>query len=134
MKKVFYQAGMVIALLLLLRAEALAAAVDMADMDMQFVDASGMTGYYVDMGSLDFQNDHEVTAWVEIVRADKDRLYLYRIHFDRKKRTYQILESVMAEYATKERLGDNSAPTAVTAYAPGSPMESVVEFIFSPQP
>ena len=122
MKKVFYQAGMVIALLLLWRAEALAAVVDMADMDMQFVDASGMTGYYVDMGSL------------EIVRADKDRLYLYRIHFDRKKRTYQILESVMAEYATKERLGDNSAPTAVTAYAPGSPMESVVEFIFSPQP
>ena len=47
MKKVFYQAGMVIALLLLLRAEALAAAVDMADMDMQFVDALGMTGYYV---------------------------------------------------------------------------------------
>ena len=116
MKKVFYQAGMIIALLLLWRAEALAAVVDMADMDMQFVDASGMT------------------AWVEIVRADKDRLYLYRIHFDRKKRTYQILESVMAEYATKERLGDNSAPTAVTAYAPGSPMESVVEFIFSPQP
>lgn len=134
MKKVFYQAGMVIALLLLWRAEALAAAVDMADMDMQFVDASGMTGYYVDMGLLDFQNDHEVTAWVEIVRADKDRLYLYRIHFDRKKRTYQILESVMAEYATKERLGDNSVPTSVTAYAPGSPMESVVEFVFSPQP
>ena len=134
MKKVFYQAGMVIALLLLWRVEALAAAVDMADMDMQFVDALGMTGYYVDMGSLDFQNDHEVTAWVEIVRADKDRLYLYRIHFDRKKRTYQILESVMAEYATKERLGDNSAPTPVTAYAPGSPMESVVEFVFSPQP
>ena len=112
----------------------MAASVDMADTEMVFVDARGDTGYYVDMKSLDFQGENEVTARVEIVCADKDRLYLYRIHFDRKKRTYQILESVMAVYATKERIGGNAMPTVVTPYAAGSPMEAVVEYIFSPMP
>lgn len=112
----------------------MAASVDMADTEMVFVDARGDTGYYVDMKSLDFQNDHEVTARVQIVCADKDRLYLYRIHFDRKKRTYQILDSVMAVYTTKEPVGGNAVPTAVTPYANGSPMAAVVEYIFSPQP
>lgn len=112
----------------------MAASVDMADTEMVFVDARGDTGYYVDMKSLDFQGENEVTARVEIVCADKDRLYLYRIHFDRKKRTYQILESVMAVYATKEHIGGNAMPTVVTPYAAGSPMEAVVEYIFSPMP
>ena len=121
-------------LLLLWSAVAMAASVDMADTEMVFVDARGDTGYYVDMKSLDFQGENEVTARVEIVCADKDRLYLYRIHFDRKKRTYQILESVMAVYATKEHIGGNAMPTVVTPYAAGSPMEAVVEYIFSPMP
>ena len=68
-------------LLLLWSAVAMAASVDMADTEMVFVDARGDTGYYVDMKSLDFQGENEVTARVEIVCADKDRLYLYRIRF-----------------------------------------------------
>ena len=113
---------------------AMAASVDIADTEMVFVDARGDTGYYVDMKSLTFQSDYEVTAKVQIVCADKDRLYLYRIHFNRKKRTYQILESVMAVYATKERVGESAVPTAVTPYGAGSPMEAVVEYIFAPRP
>lgn len=134
MMRIMRQAALSVGLLLLWSVAVLAAPVDMADMEMEFVDARGDTGYYVDMKSPDFKNDHEVTARVEIVCADKDRLYLYHIHFDRKKRTYQILDSVMAVYATKERVSGNARPTAVTPYAAGSPMEAVVEYIFSPQP
>lgn len=134
MGKRMCRAAFSMGLLLLWSAVAMAASVDMADTEMVFVDARGDTGYYVDMKSLDFQGENEVTARVEIVCADKDRLYLYRIHFDRKKRTYQILESVMAVYATKEHIGGNAMPTVVTPYAAGSPMEAVVEYIFSPMP
>lgn len=119
--------------LLFWSAAAMAASVDVADTDMVFVDARGDTGYYVDMKSLQFQNDHEVTAKVQIVCADKDRLYLYRIHFDRKKRTYQILDSVIAVYATKEHVGGSAVPAAVTPYGAGTPMEAVAEYIFAPQ-
>ena len=112
----------------------MAASMDMADTELVFVDARGDTGYYVDMKSLEFKGEHEVTARVEIVCADKDRLYLYHIHFDRKKRTYQILDSVVAVYTTKEHIGGNAMPTVVTPYAVGSPLEAVVEYIFSPQP
>lgn len=134
MVRMMRKAALLMGLLLFWASAALAASVDVADTEMEFVDAWGDTGYYVDMKSLEFKGDHEVTAQVEIVCADKDRLYLYRIHFDRKKRTYQILDSVMAVYATKERIGGNATPTAVTPYAAGSPMEGVVEFIFSSQP
>ena len=119
--------------LLFWSAAAMAASVDVADTDMVFVDARGDTGYYVDMKSLQFQNDHEVTAKMQIVCADKDRLYLYRIHFDRKKRTYQILDSVIAVYATKEHVGGSAVPAAVTPYGAGTPMEAVAEYIFAPQ-
>ena len=94
--------------MLLWSAAVLAAPVDMADMEMELVYAWGDTGYYVDIKSPDFKNDHEVTD--------------------------QILDSVMAVYATKERVSGNARPTAVTPYAAGSPMEAVVEYIFSPQP
>ena len=134
MVRMIGRAALLVGLLFLWGSAALAASVDVAETEMAFVDAWGDTGYYVDMKSLDFQNDHEVTARVQIVCADKDRLYLYRIHFDRKKRTYQILDSVMAVYTTKEPVGGNAVPTAVTPYANGSPMAAVVEYIFSPQP
>lgn len=123
--------GLLVSLCVLVSASGMAATVDMADMDMQFVDAWESTGYYVDAGSLEFSGPQQVTARVGIVQADKDRLYLYKVHFNRAKRTYQILESIVAEYATKEELSSNMTPTAETVYAPGSPMEAVVEFIFS---
>lgn len=103
MVRMIGRAALLVGLLFLWGSAALAASVDVAETEMAFVDAWGDTGYYVDMKSLDFQNDHEVTARVQIVCADKDRLYLYRIHFDRKKRTYQILDSVMG---IEVRLGD----------------------------
>ncbi len=71
-----YQIAVIAVLLCLGSAVCLAEALDLADADFHFVDARDATGYYVDMQSLQFHNDHEVTARVEIVRADIDRLYL----------------------------------------------------------
>ncbi len=133
MRKLFRIAALTV-LLCLGSAVCLAETLDLADADFHFVDARGETGYYVDMQSVQFHNDHEVTARVEIVRADIDRLYLYTARFDRVKRLYQILRSTVATYATKEIAGGSGAPSRVTAYAAGSPMEAVVEYIFSPAP
>ena len=106
---------------------------DFSDMDLRFVDAQGETGYYVDMNSVQIKNMNEATARVEIVRADKNCLYLYTIAFDRGKKTYQILDSVVAVYDTKEKTGGSSQPLKPQSYAKGSAMETVAEYIYSPQ-
>ncbi len=107
--------------------------VDFSDMDLRFVDAQGNTGYYVDMNSVQIKNNDEATARVEIVKADANCLYLYTIAFDRGKRTYQILDSVVAAYDTKEQTGGSGTPLKAQGYAKGSAMETVAEYIYSPQ-
>lgn len=121
------------AAVLLISAVCHAETVDFSGMDLRFVDAVGMTGYYVDMNAVSIKNNDEATARVEIVKADSNRLYLYRIAFDRKKKTYQILDSVVAEYETKEITGGSNVPMKPQSYAKGSAMETVVEYVYSPQ-
>ena len=111
----------------------MAAPIDFSDMDLRFVDAQGSTGYYIDMNAVTIASDNEVTARVEIVRADANCLYLYTIAFDREKRTYQILDSVAAAYDTKEQTGGSTRPAKAQPYAEGSAMETVAEYIYSPQ-
>ena len=107
--------------------------IDFSDMDLRFVDAQGNTGYYVDMNSVYIKSNTEATARVEIVKADMNCLYLYTIAFDRGKKTYQILDSVIAQYDTKEQTGGSGHPLKAQGYAPGSAMEIVAEYIYSPQ-
>ena len=107
--------------------------IDFSDMDLRFVDAQGSTGYYVDMNSVQIKNMNEATARVEIVKADSNCLYLYTIAFDRGKKTYQILDSIVAAYDTKEKTGGSSQPLKAQSYAKGSAMATVAEYIYSPQ-
>lgn len=107
--------------------------IDFSDMDLRFVDAQGSTGYYVDMNSVQIKNMNEATARVEIVKADSNCLYLYTIAFDRGKKTYQILDSIVAAYDTKEKTGGSSQPLKAQSYAKGSAMETGAEYIYSPQ-
>ena len=107
--------------------------VDFSDMDLRFVDAREDTGYYVDMNAVDIKNMNEATARVEIVKIDKNCLYLYTIAFDRGKKTYQILDSLVAAYDTKEMTGGSTVPLKPQSYAKGSAMETVAEYIYSPQ-
>lgn len=108
--------------------------VDLDGMNLVFVDARNSTGYYVDTNSYEFKNDNEVTSRVEMVKADIDRLYLYTIRFDRAKKIYQIMNSIVAEYASKEKVGGSAAPMQEQSYASGSPLASVVDYIFNPIP
>ncbi len=107
--------------------------IDFSDMDLRFVDAQDTTGYYVDMNSVQIKNNNEATARVEIVKADSNCLYLYTIAFDRGKKTYQILDSIVAAYDTKEPTGGSQTPLKAQSYAKGSAMETVAEYIYSPQ-
>ena len=79
--------------------------------NMQFVDANGSTGYYVDTDSISsdqvVENDVQKTLWtarVAVIRADLNRRYIYLMQFDPAKRTYQIFASEVQRYDTKDVL------------------------------
>ena len=92
--------------------------------------------YYLvhDMNSVNFIGNNEVDARVEIVKAAENRFFVYSIHFNREKRTYQIIDSLNGQYDTKEKTGGSMVPLQVTGYAAGSPMECIVDYIYYPQP
>ncbi len=99
--------------------------------DMQFVDAKGATGYYVDMASLTFEGEDVVNARIAVKKATMNRMFLYTMHFDVKMHTYQILDSQVVQYDTREVLESRGGSEVSRPYGMYSPMNSIVEYIYS---
>ena len=105
----------------------------MAEEDMRFVDARESTGYYVDADSVSVDSDHEYTADIAVVKADSNRRFVYKTHFDYNAMTYQILSSSVQTYDTKEVIGASDVPISARHYALGSPMKAIVDYIYAVQ-
>lgn len=99
--------------------------------DMQFVDANGATGYYVDADSLTFESDTVVNARIAVKKAVTNRMFLYTMKFDAGARLYCILDSQVIQYDTKEVLESRVGPNVPMPYGDMSPMNTIVEYIFS---
>ncbi|MBE6075279.1 MAG: hypothetical protein E7202_12345 [Selenomonas ruminantium] len=126
--------------------------------NMQFVDANGATGYYVDVDSIEFSTDKVwiqpdpipaqepgrpavvpqgymadveiVTARVAVIKARQNRRFIYRMRFNPTQSTYQILSSVTQQYDTRTTLQTNNTPLTATGYSVSSPMHEMVDFIY----
>lgn len=99
--------------------------------DMRFVDAEGFTGYYVDASTIYINPENDTSeAWVAVVKADKNRRYLYRMRFDRTHETYEIFQSEVQAYDTKEVLERNDLGRPPRHYGLNSPMNSIVAYIY----
>ncbi|MBQ1867796.1 hypothetical protein, partial [Selenomonas sp.] len=103
-----------------------------AEENMQFVDADGGTGYYVDVNSIAFSEVTEtvypnpipsadpakppvilppqeetreiITARIAIVKAYTNRRYLQYVKFDPARSEYQVLASKTQQYDTRKQL------------------------------
>ena len=98
--------------------------------DMQFVDADGNTGYYVDVDSLVFEEATLVNARVAVKKAAMNRMFLYTMQFDAGMRTYRTIESQIVQYDTKKVLETKMGSEVVHPYSEMSPMNSIVEYIY----
>ena len=100
--------------------------------NMQFVDANGSTGYYVDTDSISsdqvVEND---VARVAVIRADLNRRYIYLMQFDPAKRTYQIFASEVQRYDTKDVLQSSDQAEPARPYLVTSPMNEIVQFVMT---
>lgn len=102
--------------------------------DMRFVDANGYTGYYVDAGSVTYESVAACNATIAVIKADRNRMFRYTMHFDRGKGVYQILSSEVLCYDTKEVLSTGGTESGVHPYGIYSPMKEIVDFIYNDLP
>ena len=114
--------------------------------DMQFVDADGATGYYVDVDSIAYgtvsEGENEsavsyevVNARVAVIKANMNRRFVYLMQFNKSKGFYQILASKVQKYDTKEVVETRDNPTPPLPYSETSPMHTIVDFIYEqPRP
>ena len=107
--------------------------------DMRFVDAEGYTGYYVDVSTIAFGTgeipegtapEEIAEARVAVVKADRNRRYLYQMRFNRRMETYEIGSSEVQAYDTKEVLEKNAMGRVPRHYGFSSPMHGIVNFIY----
>ena len=102
--------------------------------DMRFVDAQDYTGYYVDASSVTYESTAACDATIAVIKADRNRMFRYRMHFDRSKRTYQIQSSEVLAYDTKTVLSKSGADPVAHPYAIFSPMKTILDFIYGELP
>ena len=107
--------------------------------DMRFVDAEGYTGYYVDVSTIAFGTgeipegtapEEIAEARVAVVKAARNRRYLYQMRFNRRMETYEIGSSEVQAYDTKEVLEKNAMGRVPRHYGFSSPMNGIVNFIY----
>ena len=99
--------------------------------DMRFVDAVGTTGYYVDVNSVAYEAYSLADARIAVKKADKNRMYVYAMQFNRLKHTYRIYASQVIQYDTKEILESKDTGEMPRFYGPNSPFNAVVDYLFA---
>lgn len=100
------------------------------DADFRFVDALGSTGYYIDVYSLNLFAPDECAARLAVVKADKNRMVIYTMVFNRKAQTYWIIKRVELEYDTKKELSVSDKHEIPVYYGAGTPIGNAVDFIY----
>ena len=101
---------------------------------MRFVDAQGYTGYYVDASSVTYESTAACNATIAVIKADKNRMFRYTMHFDRGKGVYQIYASEVLAYDTKTVLSQSGAANVTHPYSGFSPRKTIVDFIYDELP
>ena len=110
--------------------------------NMQFVDAVGPTGYYVDVDSLSFSQTTEVQpdntkksyeivqARVAVIKARTNRRYSYLMQFNKDKMRYRILSSKVQIYDSKQFVEQTDEVSPELPFVASSPMQTVLDFIY----
>jgi hypothetical protein len=110
--------------------------------NMQFVDAVGPTGYYVDVDSISYSTTTEmqpnnakktydlVQAQVAVIKARTNRRYIYQMQFNKEKMVYRILSSKVQVYDSKQFVEQTEEATPELPFVASSPMQTVVDFIY----
>ena len=97
--------------------------------NFQFVDAEDITGYYVDIDTVEIESPESVAAKIAVVKANLNRMYIYNVRINHKEQKYQIVSSQILEYDTRTILESNNRSRPFRPYAAKSEMSELIKFI-----
>ena len=97
--------------------------------NFKFVDAVDKTGYYVDIDSVQVETSSTLVTTIAVVKAQMNKMYVYHIRVNHGNQSYQILNSKILDYETREVLESNDKARPYRPYSAKSEMSEVVDFI-----
>ena len=103
----------------------------MAAEDLRFIDATGETGYYVDMESV--RTESPTTFFVDfiVIRADKNEMTVANLKINHALKNYIVQSSKTLSYDERTELHSDNETRPVKYYSDKSLMNEVVQTILA---
>ena len=99
--------------------------------DLRFIDASGDTGYYVDMDSVKNESSEVFFVDLIVIRADKNEMAVANLKINHKRRTYLVQSSKTLSYDERTELKTEVGDKILKNYSNKSLMNEIVQIILS---
>lgn len=99
--------------------------------DLKFIDASGDTGYYVDMDSVQIESSEVLLADFIVIRADKNEMAIANLKINHRQKTYIVQSTRTLSYDERTELKTESGNKIVHHYSAKSLMNETVQIILS---
>lgn len=97
--------------------------------DLKFIDASGDTGYYVDLDSVKVQSPEVFFVDFIVIRADKNEIAVANLKINHKQKTYIVQQTKTLSYDERTELKTELGNNIVHHYSAKSLMNETVQTI-----
>ena len=97
--------------------------------DLKFIDATGDTGYYVDLDSVRKENAEVFFVDFIVIRADKNEMAVANLKINHRQKTYIVQQSKTLSYDERTELKTEAGNKIVHHYSEKSLMNETVQII-----
>ena len=99
--------------------------------DLKFIDATGDTGYYVDMDSVKKSSAEVFFVDFIVIRADKNEMAIANLKINHRQKTYIVQSSKTLSYDERTELHTETENKVVHHYSEKSLMNETVQIILN---
>ena len=99
--------------------------------DLKFIDASGDTGYYIDMDSVKKFSDSAFTVDFIVIRADRNEMTIADLKIDYAEKTYTVQSEKTLSYDERTEIKSDNKRHTTKSYSDKSLMSEIVQIILS---
>ena len=98
--------------------------------DLKFIDATGDTGYYIDMDSVKFQKNSFSVDFI-VIRADKNEMTIADLTINHTEKNYFVKSTRTLSYDERTEIHSDKTRHTKKSYSDKSLMNAIVQIILS---
>ena len=99
--------------------------------NLKFIDATGDTGYYVDLDSVKKESNSIFFVDFIVIRADKNEMTIANLQINHSKKNYLVRTSKTLSYDERTEIHSDDTKRIVKSYSDKSLMNEIVQIILS---